>query len=152
LLSATAVKGHSEDAAVNYVQHEHPIGRASQNYIIHAEVGEFDDGPAREQLWTVQLSPDTFEVACLPFFTYGVCFRDVVRIDTDHLLGRPGLHVRGHLPTEVAARRRRATGGREWQAGRMAYDEGLVARVRLALAGCDDVTEIEILGCLIFTH
>ena len=34
----------------------------------------------------------------------------------------------------------------------MAYDEGLVARVRLALAGWDDVTEMQILGCLIFTH
>ena len=33
----------------------------------------------------------------------------------------------------------------------MAYDEGLAARVRLALAGRED-SEMEVYGCLLFTH
>ena len=73
------------DAAVEYVAHENPIGRAAQNYMIHADVDGFGV-PVREQLWTVQLTEETFEVACLPFFSYGVCFRDVVSLHVGGLL------------------------------------------------------------------
>ncbi|MBZ6261191.1 DUF4265 domain-containing protein, partial [Streptomyces olivaceus] len=53
--------------------------------MIHADLSDRQDG-WREQLWTRQLTEDTFEVACLPFFTYGICYRDVVTIDSNHLL------------------------------------------------------------------
>ncbi len=53
--------------------------------MIHADLSDRQDG-WREQLWTRQLTEDTFEVACLPFFTYGICYRDVVTIDSNHLV------------------------------------------------------------------
>ncbi|MEU9704029.1 DUF4265 domain-containing protein [Streptomyces sp. NPDC047981] len=55
--------------------------------MIHADLSDRQDG-WREQLWTRRLTEDTFEVACLPFFTYGICHRDVVTIDSSHLLTR----------------------------------------------------------------
>lgn len=55
--------------------------------MIHADLSARQDG-RREQLWTHQLTEDTFEVACLPFFTYGICYRDVVTIDSNHLVAK----------------------------------------------------------------
>ncbi|MFE6156358.1 DUF4265 domain-containing protein [Streptomyces sp. NPDC057889] len=50
-----------------------------------ANLSDRQDG-WREQLWTRQITDDRFEVACLPFFTYGICYRDVVIIDSNHLV------------------------------------------------------------------
>ncbi len=68
------------------ITHESPIGRGPSDYMIHADLSDRQDG-WREQLWTRQLAPDRFEVACLPFFTYGICHRDVVAIGSNHLVG-----------------------------------------------------------------
>ncbi|WP_433367452.1 DUF4265 domain-containing protein [Streptosporangium sp. CA-115845] len=53
--------------------------------MIHADLSDRQDG-WREQLWTRRLAPDRFEIACLPFFTYGICHRDIVTIDEQHLV------------------------------------------------------------------
>ncbi|WP_420713564.1 DUF4265 domain-containing protein [Streptomyces sp. Tu6071] len=71
--------------AITIITHEDPIGRVPSNYMIHADLSERQEG-WREQLWTRRLTEDIFEVACLPFFTYGICYRDVVTIDTNHLV------------------------------------------------------------------
>ncbi|WP_329454240.1 DUF4265 domain-containing protein [Streptomyces sp. NBC_01497] len=55
----------------------------------------------REQLWTRQLTADRFEVACLPFFTYGICYRDVVTIDSNHLVASV-VQKSGHRTLRVA--------------------------------------------------
>ncbi|UXY33269.1 DUF4265 domain-containing protein [Streptomyces albidocamelliae] len=68
--------------------------------MIHADLSDRQDG-WREQLWTHQLTEDTFEVACLPFFTYGICYRDVVTIDSNHLLTRV-MGKSGHRTLRVA--------------------------------------------------
>ncbi|WP_371778429.1 hypothetical protein [Streptosporangium subroseum] len=39
--------------------------------MIHADLSERMDG-RREQLWTRRLTPDRFEITCLPFFTHGM--------------------------------------------------------------------------------
>ncbi|MFF7554237.1 DUF4265 domain-containing protein [Streptomyces olivaceus] len=70
---------------ITIITHDDPIGRGPTKYMIHADLSDRQDG-WREQLWTRQLTEDTFEVACLPFFTYGICYRDVVTIDSNHLL------------------------------------------------------------------
>ncbi|MEV6332932.1 DUF4265 domain-containing protein [Streptomyces sp. NPDC051909] len=68
--------------------------------MIHADLSDgLDD--CREQLWTRQLTEDTFEVACLPFFTYGICYRDVVTIDSNHLVKR-AVRKYGHRTLRVA--------------------------------------------------
>ncbi|MGW4199087.1 DUF4265 domain-containing protein [Streptomyces sp. NPDC005004] len=82
------------------VTHEDPIGRGPTNYMVHADLSDRQDG-WREQLWTRQLSEDTFEVACLPFFTYGICYRDVVTINSEHLVIRV-VSKSGHRTLRVA--------------------------------------------------
>ncbi|MGW5003107.1 DUF4265 domain-containing protein [Streptomyces hydrogenans] len=68
--------------------------------MIHADLSDRQDG-WREQLWTRRLTEDTFEVACLPFFTYGICHRDVVTTDSNHLLTRV-VRKSGHRTLRVA--------------------------------------------------
>ncbi|MFE9923966.1 DUF4265 domain-containing protein [Streptomyces sp. NPDC005774] len=68
--------------------------------MIHADLSDRQDG-WREQLWTRQLTEDRFEVACLPFFTYGICYRDVVTIDSNHLVTAV-IHKSGHRTLRVA--------------------------------------------------
>ncbi|CAM5236949.1 hypothetical protein GCM10010329_78950 [Streptomyces spiroverticillatus] len=68
--------------------------------MIHADLSDGLDN-CREQLWTRQLTEDTFEVACLPFFTYGICYRDVVTIDSNHLVTRV-VRKSGHRTLRVA--------------------------------------------------
>ncbi|SEN17360.1 DUF4265 domain-containing protein [Actinacidiphila rubida] len=82
------------------ITHEDPIGRGPSNYMIHADLSDREDG-WREQLWTRQLASDQFEVVCLPFFTYGICYRDVVTIDSNHLVSRV-LEKSGHRTLRVA--------------------------------------------------
>jgi hypothetical protein len=52
-------------------------------------------------LWTRRLTEDMFEVACLPFFTHGICHRDVVTIDSDHLVASV-VQKSGHRTPRVA--------------------------------------------------
>ncbi len=68
--------------------------------MIHADLSERENG-WREQLWTHQVSPDTFEIACLPFFTYGICYRDIVTIDDQHLVSA-AVRKSGHRTLRVA--------------------------------------------------
>lgn len=70
---------------ITIITHDNPIGRGPGNYMIHADLSHRQGG-WREQLWTRRLAPDRFEIACLPFFTYGICHRDIVTIDEQHLV------------------------------------------------------------------
>lgn len=85
---------------ITIITHEDPIGRRASNYIIHADLSDRQHG-WREQLWTRQLADDRFEVACLPFFTYGICHRDVVTIDSNHLVAAV-VEKSGHRTLRVA--------------------------------------------------
>jgi Domain of unknown function (DUF4265) len=58
--------------------HDAPVWRDRANFIINAklpEAGRF------EQLWTRQVSADTFELCCIPFFLYDVALGDVVQTE-----------------------------------------------------------------------
>ncbi|GII31334.1 DUF4265 domain-containing protein [Planotetraspora mira] len=68
--------------------------------MIHADLSEREDG-WREQLWTRRLTPDRFEIACLPFFTYGICYRDIVTVDDQHLVSAV-VEKSGHSTLRVA--------------------------------------------------
>ena len=55
--------------------HPEPVWKDRANFIINAELPE----PVRlEQLWTRQLTDDTFEICCIPFFLYDIALGDVV--------------------------------------------------------------------------
>ncbi|MFD4232162.1 DUF4265 domain-containing protein [Streptomyces sp. NPDC058545] len=68
--------------------------------MIHADLSDRQDG-WREQLWTGQITADRFEVTCLPFFTYGICYLDVVTIDSDHQVASV-VQKSGHRTLRVA--------------------------------------------------
>lgn len=85
---------------ITIITHENPIGRGPANYIIHADLSDRQDG-WREQLWTRQLTEDRFQVTCLPFFTYGICYLDVVAIDSNHLVTSV-VQKSGHRTLRVA--------------------------------------------------
>ncbi|NED97132.1 DUF4265 domain-containing protein [Phytoactinopolyspora alkaliphila] len=56
--------------------HRAPAWRDRANFIINAPLPE----PGRfEQLWSRQVSDDTFEVCCIPFFLYDLALGDVVQ-------------------------------------------------------------------------
>lgn len=55
--------------------HTEPVWRDRSNFIINAPLEE----PGRlEQLWCRQVSSNTFEVCCIPFFLYDVALGDIV--------------------------------------------------------------------------
>lgn len=57
--------------------HRDPLWRERSNFIINAEVPE--KGGGFEQLWVRQITDDTFEICCIPFFLYDVALGDVVQ-------------------------------------------------------------------------
>ncbi|MYS20219.1 protein of unknown function [Streptomyces sp. DvalAA-14] len=85
---------------ITIITHEDPIGRGPANYMVQADLSDRQDG-WREQLWTRRLTGDRFEVACLPFFTYGICYRDVVTVDSSHLVASV-VQKSGHRTFRVA--------------------------------------------------
>ena len=85
---------------ITIITHDNPTGRRSTNYIVHADLSDRQDG-WREQLWTHQLTPDRFQIACLPFFTYGICHRDIVTIDGRRLVSAV-VEKSGHRTLRIA--------------------------------------------------
>ncbi|MFR9672975.1 DUF4265 domain-containing protein [Streptomyces sp. TR06-5] len=68
--------------------------------MVHADLSGRQDG-WREQLWTCQLPGDRFEVACLPFFAYGLCYLDVVTVDSNQVVASV-VQKSGHRILRVA--------------------------------------------------
>jgi hypothetical protein len=58
--------------------HTEPAWRDRANFVINARLAE--EGRF-EQLWVRQLSDDTFELCCIPFFLYDVALGDVVQTE-----------------------------------------------------------------------
>ena len=56
--------------------HDEPAWRERANFIVHAALPE---QRRYEQLWCRQVSDDTFEVCCIPFFLYDVALGDLVQ-------------------------------------------------------------------------
>ena len=58
-------------------RHEDPVWRERSDFVIAAAIAS--DSADREQLWAKQLSDDTFEICCIPFFVYDLALGDVVQ-------------------------------------------------------------------------
>ncbi|MFJ8301101.1 DUF4265 domain-containing protein [Streptomyces sp. NPDC094447] len=86
--------------SIALITHEEPIGKDLIDHVIQADLSDRKDG-WREQLGVRRLTGDTFEVACLPFFTQGICHRDVVTVDDDQLVTAV-VHKSGHQTIRVA--------------------------------------------------
>jgi hypothetical protein len=60
-----------EHGAEQFAGHEAPIGEDADSFV-YAELSDVGDTPIRDS------DPGTFELACVPFFAYGLAFGDVV--------------------------------------------------------------------------
>ena len=81
----------SESVSAAIATHAEPIWRARTNYIVMADLGEHQLPGRREQMWVRPQADGTFQLCCLPFFTYGYSLGDVIapRSDSEKLvLGR----------------------------------------------------------------
>ena len=78
---ATVVVGPArkvgESVADVFLAHRNPVWRDKSDFIINAKLPERDE--RFEQLWARQISDDTFEICCIPFFLYDVALGDVVQ-------------------------------------------------------------------------
>lgn len=63
-------------AEQDFSTHPEPVWREKANFVINAKLPE--EGRF-EQLWARQVTEDTFEVCCIPFFLYDVALGDVVQ-------------------------------------------------------------------------
>ena len=61
--------------------HDNPVWRDRANYILQADLSGHGLPGRFEQLWAQDLGDGTFQLCCLPFFTYGYALGDVVRVE-----------------------------------------------------------------------
>lgn len=59
-------------------QHTNPVWGHKSNFLIQVDLAPFGMKERWEQLWVRQLGEGSFEVCCIPFFTYGVALGDTV--------------------------------------------------------------------------
>lgn len=63
----------------NIAVHDAPAWREKANFIIFADVTEEASTDRWEQIWARQVTEETFELCCIPFFAYGLSLGDVVQ-------------------------------------------------------------------------
>ncbi|MEU8539036.1 DUF4265 domain-containing protein [Streptomyces sp. NPDC048717] len=68
---------------MQFIVHEHPVGRAATNYIARADLAPFGLDGQVEQLWLTPRSGGSYEVSCIPFSTYGIALGDTVLLNDD---------------------------------------------------------------------
>jgi hypothetical protein len=59
--------------------HPNPAWREKANFLIFADLGDYGMPGRWEQLWARQEGNESFELCCIPFFTYGLALGDWVR-------------------------------------------------------------------------
>lgn len=80
--------------AADIVIHENPVWRDRANCILQADLTGHGLPGRFEQVWARDLRNGTYELCCLPFFTYGFALGDVVRLEPSK---GPFAHVLGPL-------------------------------------------------------
>ncbi|MCF3137221.1 DUF4265 domain-containing protein [Streptomyces olivochromogenes] len=68
---------------MKFIVHDEPVGRAATNYVARADLAPFGLEGQVEQLWLKAVNDGTYEVACVPFLTYGVALGDSVLLAED---------------------------------------------------------------------
>ncbi|GHK02269.1 hypothetical protein SY2F82_40660 [Streptomyces sp. Y2F8-2] len=68
---------------MQFIVHEHPVGRATTNYIARADLAPFGLEGQVEQLWLEPRTDGSYKVSCIPFSTYGIALGDTVLLDED---------------------------------------------------------------------
>jgi hypothetical protein len=92
--------------STSVVVHPTPAWRDRADFLIAARINQDHPGAQWEweQLWVRRISPDVFEVCCIPFFVYGVCLGDHISAEIDskncYVLGRT-VRSSGHVSFRV---------------------------------------------------
>jgi hypothetical protein len=58
-----------------------PVWQSRANFLIRADLADHGMAGRMEQLWARKIDDKTFEICCIPFFTYGVALGDTVETD-----------------------------------------------------------------------
>jgi Domain of unknown function (DUF4265) len=58
--------------------HSEPAWRDRSDYIIRVDLADHGMPGSSEQLWARRVDEHTFEICCIPFFTYGIALGDLV--------------------------------------------------------------------------
>ena len=66
----------------NIATHENPVWRTKADFVIQASLARFGMPERWEQLWARRVNETTFEICCIPFFTYGIALGDTVTTET----------------------------------------------------------------------
>jgi hypothetical protein len=83
----------------NIAWHYSPVH--ASDFFIRADLSCYGMPGRFEQLWVKKVSDRTFEICCIPFFTYGIALRDVVETDESFTFQRTILK-RGHKILRIA--------------------------------------------------
>jgi hypothetical protein len=91
----------SENVHGRIIVHDYPVWRERSDFIIKARLTQpgNEDLAESEQVWAKQLTADTFEICCIPFFAYGFALGDYVRtvnFDNDNYVIDQVVEKRGH--------------------------------------------------------
>jgi hypothetical protein len=72
----------------NIATHKGPAWGPKSNFIIRADLAIHGMPGRSEQVWARRIDNTTFEVCCIPFFTYGLALGDKVETDAEYLIQR----------------------------------------------------------------
>jgi hypothetical protein len=68
--------------------HSIPAWRSRANFLIRADLADHGLAGRMEQLWARKIDNNTFEICCIPFFTYGIALGDMVETDSGYFIRR----------------------------------------------------------------
>jgi hypothetical protein len=98
LIDYGIMAGHQSRQGVHvmkFIVHDDPVGRSASNFIARVDLASFGMDGQVEQLWLKAASNGTYELACIPFFTYGLALGDTVQLTGNNYVGQP-VRASGH--------------------------------------------------------
>ncbi len=88
----------------NIATHAVPAWRRKANFIIRADLAMHGMPERLEQLWARKIDVYTFEICCIPFFTYGFTLGDIVETNAEYTIQKI-VEKRGHISLRAAVTR-----------------------------------------------
>jgi len=85
----------------NIATHKTPAWGPKSNFIIRADLANHGMPGRFEQLWARKIDATTFEICCIPFFTYGLALGDKVESNAEYTIQKI-LEKGGHRTLRVA--------------------------------------------------
>ncbi|MEK6719842.1 MAG: DUF4265 domain-containing protein [Chloroflexota bacterium] len=88
--------------------HREPVWRDASDFLILVDLQAHDLPGHWEQLWVRRLQDETFQLCCIPFYTYGLSLGDIVEATSDDggaVVLRRLVRASGHRTVRAALRR-----------------------------------------------